>query len=311
MLFGSSIAQNSSETSENFKTDPCENFKKYVCNGDYKKDPDLLTDHSKPEFSWGKLKQKIDEEKHEAFSEVIKEDDIEPFQQVKKLYQSCINSDRINQRKFEPTLKLLKDIGGVPFLDQHWDEENWSLDKAIEVYPLLFEIFYNFYVKESTASFVNLLRSISNYNTIIFQVLVKLNIKKLCDCTNFNKVLLDLGIPEDEVNQLLAQYNSTFDRIRMSSKVINLNEHFDEDGNLYLIKINLGQIIIGFLPDILNNQTNTLIYSVKRMDRHCARSHFCFRDLFPKRVQNTEFFINYDNYEIDRFYQILSRFSKR
>lgn len=98
-----------------------------------------------------KLKAKFDAEKHEAFFEKIEESDIEPFRQVKKLYQSCMNSDRIERRNFEPVLKILKNTGGVPFLNQDkWDEVNWSLDRAIEAYPLLYDIFYNFDVRRAT-----------------------------------------------------------------------------------------------------------------------------------------------------------------
>ncbi|KAK5644976.1 hypothetical protein RI129_006276 [Pyrocoelia pectoralis] len=49
-----------------------------------------------------------------------------PVSKAKYLYRSCVNEDLINRRGEKPLLKLLKQLGGWPIIDQEWDETRFD-----------------------------------------------------------------------------------------------------------------------------------------------------------------------------------------
>lgn len=49
-----------------------------------------------------------------------------PVTKSKYLYRSCVNEDLINRRGEKPLLKLLKQFGGWPIIDQEWDETRFD-----------------------------------------------------------------------------------------------------------------------------------------------------------------------------------------
>lgn len=64
----------------------------------------------------------------------IKTDEIAPFQNVKKLYKACFNTDLIEERGMTPVLNILNDMGGWPVvMSNAWDTTNiWSWEKSVE-----------------------------------------------------------------------------------------------------------------------------------------------------------------------------------
>lgn len=59
--------------------------------------------------------------------------DIEPFQNVKKLYQACLNTAFIEQRGTAPVTNVLNAMGGWPVVlpGGGWDSESWSWQRSI------------------------------------------------------------------------------------------------------------------------------------------------------------------------------------
>lgn len=47
-------------------------------------------------------------------------------EKAKKLYESCMNYDRLEQRGIQPVLDLIQSLGGWPALDPNWSVENFN-----------------------------------------------------------------------------------------------------------------------------------------------------------------------------------------
>lgn len=58
-------------------------------------------------------------------SEPIKDDEIEPFKNVKRLYRACMNTELIDSQGADPLKKVLRSIGGWPLVDGY----AWNVDK--------------------------------------------------------------------------------------------------------------------------------------------------------------------------------------
>jgi neprilysin len=59
-------------------------------------------------------------------SEPIKDDEIEPFKNVKRLYRACMDTEMIETRGTYPLKKVLNSIGGWPMVD----EQSWNSNKS-------------------------------------------------------------------------------------------------------------------------------------------------------------------------------------
>lgn len=64
-------------------------------------------------------------------TEPIQENEIEPFQNVKKLYQACFNTQVIENRGVTPVLTVLNSMGGWPVVDgDNWDGNSWTWQQS-------------------------------------------------------------------------------------------------------------------------------------------------------------------------------------
>lgn len=89
----------------------------------------------------------------------IRDDEIEPFKDVKRLYRSCMNTELIESRGLAPVKRVIDAMGGWPMVDgTAWDKEgNWTWQKAMKAsnengYPVYYMFVFGITVDEKNTS---------------------------------------------------------------------------------------------------------------------------------------------------------------
>lgn len=66
--------------------------------------------------------------------EPIQSDDIEPFQNVKRLYRACMNTTLIEAQGVGPLRTVINEMGGWPVLETNWDQTNqWTWQRSVQL----------------------------------------------------------------------------------------------------------------------------------------------------------------------------------
>lgn len=110
---------------------PCDDFYEFSC-GSYLKET-LIPDDKASITPFNIVEDDLRIDLLRIVEEPIEGDEIEPFQNVKKLYKSCMNIAQIENQGLKPILDVLSEVGGWPvLLDVGWDTDNsWILQNFI------------------------------------------------------------------------------------------------------------------------------------------------------------------------------------
>ncbi len=66
--------------------------------------------------------------------EPIQTNEIEPFQNVKRLYSACMNVSLIESLGMTPVRDVINDMGGWPVLETVWDANNqWTWQSSVQL----------------------------------------------------------------------------------------------------------------------------------------------------------------------------------
>ncbi|XP_052765248.1 neprilysin-1-like [Mya arenaria] len=113
--------------------DPCENFYQYSCGG-------FLRSHVIPEDranidNWGILRDNVEYISKYLLEQPVTRPNATAIQKAKDLYQSCVDTDLIEQKGVGPAIPLLEELGGWPILGSkpggNWEESKFDLARLI------------------------------------------------------------------------------------------------------------------------------------------------------------------------------------
>lgn len=102
---------------------PCDNFYKFAC-GNYRKN-DIIPETTSAVSQFSLLKNKIEEQLHEALEEKIQETEPRYSKLAKSAYKSCMDEDEIENDNLTSFRALLDSFGGWPVLETSWNESDF------------------------------------------------------------------------------------------------------------------------------------------------------------------------------------------
>jgi Peptidase family M13 len=76
---------------------------------------------------YGVISRKLHIQLRTIVAEPIKDDEIEPFKDVKRLYRACINTTLTESLGIAPVKRVIDSLGGWPVVEgASWNEGNWT-----------------------------------------------------------------------------------------------------------------------------------------------------------------------------------------
>ncbi|CRK97823.1 CLUMA_CG011199, isoform A, partial [Clunio marinus] len=110
--------------------EPCDDFYNFAC-GQYLEET-IIPDDKVSVNAFSVISDKLQEQLRTIITDPIRDEEIEPFKMVKKLYLACMNKTLIEERGLEPLLNIHESMGGWPLLKgDSWDEKAWSWQKSV------------------------------------------------------------------------------------------------------------------------------------------------------------------------------------
>jgi len=104
------------------KADPCEDFYQFACGGFEKRN--IIPDDQSSVSTFSLISDKVTEQLRTLVEKPVRDDEAEPFKLVKKLYASCLNKSRAEEKGLQPLKDVLHGFGGWPVVvGDAWDED--------------------------------------------------------------------------------------------------------------------------------------------------------------------------------------------
>lgn len=93
----------------------------------------MIPDDKTQMTAFSVIENKLKEQLRVIVNEPSQPDEIEPFQNFKKLYKSCVNTDLIEQRGLSPVLNVLNAMGGWPLVSgDNWNSpDTWTWQQSV------------------------------------------------------------------------------------------------------------------------------------------------------------------------------------
>lgn len=104
--------------------DPCENFYEFAC-GNFLRET-VIPDDKASITPFNIVEDELRIQLRKIVLETPKQNEILPFQNVRKLFNMCMNTTEIGSLENVPLLNVLETLGGWPVLDDSWDDSEWS-----------------------------------------------------------------------------------------------------------------------------------------------------------------------------------------
>lgn len=108
---------------------PCDDFFEYACGG-YVKKHVIPEDKSVTGTFYG-LRDEVDIKLKAVLEEPIGQGEWEAIQKVKKYYQSCINTELIENKNLSVVMATINEFGGWPVLSSGWTESSFNLEDIL------------------------------------------------------------------------------------------------------------------------------------------------------------------------------------
>lgn len=109
--------------------EPCEDFYNFAC-GQYVKNVVIPEDKVSVD-SFSVVRDTLQEQLKTIITSPVDENDIEPFQKVKKFYAACMDKETVESRGLDGINKIQESMGGWPVVQgDKWNESLWSWQKA-------------------------------------------------------------------------------------------------------------------------------------------------------------------------------------
>lgn len=119
VLAAAELLQNMDQT-----VDPCDDFYQFACGGFEKRN--IIPDDQSSVTTFSLISDKVTEQLRTLVEKPIDDDEAQPFKLVKKLFKSCLNKTRAEEKGLEPLKDILAGFGGWPVVvGDSWDEESF------------------------------------------------------------------------------------------------------------------------------------------------------------------------------------------
>jgi len=126
------IAQSSIVQAQmNFAADPCDDFYEFAC-GTFLRDT-VIPDDKTTVTAFSVIENELKDHLRQLVQEPIDVNEIEPFQNVKRLYRACMNTNVIEELEITPVESVINMMGGWPVLDNNWDPSTWTWPRSVEL----------------------------------------------------------------------------------------------------------------------------------------------------------------------------------
>ena len=122
--------------------EPCKDFYQFAC-GTFLKENEI-PDNKASITTINVIEDELMFQLRDILDEPMKDDEIIPFQNVRKLYSSCMNTNQANSRGHAPLHDILQQLGEWPVISQNWYQFSWdwgdffakSMDKGLAISSL-------------------------------------------------------------------------------------------------------------------------------------------------------------------------------
>lgn len=92
----------------------------------------MIPDDKTQVTAFSVIDNQLNEQLRVIINEPIKSDEIAPFQNAKKLYKACFNTDLVEQRGTTPVMNVLNAMGGWPVVMSTWNSDTWTWQQSVQ-----------------------------------------------------------------------------------------------------------------------------------------------------------------------------------
>ncbi|KAL5282841.1 hypothetical protein ACFFRR_005727 [Megaselia abdita] len=238
----------------NLSVDPCDDFYEYAC-GNYR--TAFPSKSVYPITVLQQLEDKIDKDLLKLLIQPLRKSDNSMSQHMKDFYNSCTDTYQISKVGNEPIKSVIKRLGGMPLLENYWDESAFNWINTISDFKEKFnvDILINLTLRESERKYTKAFYLDSpNY-----QPIYKLFKSRQDALREVTALLEKFSNKNDQIRKVAEEIlNTEYNLFKNNPQVIpgKSNEYVELDMNLYqrpFDNIDYNKYISASVPHVSNS----------------------------------------------------------
>lgn len=277
----------------NENVEPCENFYEFACGGWLQKQ--LIPDDRSSVSVFSLLQDDLDQLLRSMVEAGIKDTDPQYIQNLKSMYDSCMNTTHIEMMGNEPLLRIVQEVGGWPAVDGDkwnaskfdWMEALFALRKVGFGHNIFLSVSIGPDIRNNTRHIVDLDQAslgmpdrnyllkgmedplVSAYYQLMVDSAVLLGANKTKAEEEMKAALLfeismaNFSVPREERRNISRLYNKmTVDDLYKLAPELNWDKYFNK---LLMDKIPRSEEVIVIVPDYVQNLEKLILSTDKRV----------------------------------------------
>ncbi|XP_054719763.1 neprilysin-2-like [Uloborus diversus] len=277
----------------NDAVEPCENFYEFACGGWLKKQ--LIPDDRSSVSVFSLLQDDLDLKLRAMVETGIKDTDSQYIQNLKSMYDACMNTTHIEMMGNEPLENVIKEIGSWPaVVGEKWNNATFDWMDALFAlrrvgfgHNILLSVSIGPDIRNNTRHVIDLDQAslgmpdrnyllkgmddplVAAYYQLMVDSAVLLGAnkttaqKEMKDALNFEIAIANFSVPREERRNISRLYNKmTVNDLYKLAPDINWEKYFNR---LLMDKISRSEEVIVIVPDYVQNLQNLLKATDKRV----------------------------------------------